>query len=35
MGAVPLYEAKWCRLGKRLMFSTSARMRPAITGPMP
>jgi hypothetical protein len=34
-GAVPSYEAKWCRLGNRAMSSTSARIGPAISGPTP
>ena len=35
MGAVPVQEAKWPRLGNRATSPTSARMRAAPAGPMP
>ena len=35
MGAVPVQDAKWCRVGNRDTSPTSARIRPAPAGPMP
>ncbi len=35
MGAVPFQEAKWARLGKRVMSPASTSSRAAPDGPMP
>ena len=35
MGAVPFQDAKWSRVGKRVMSATSTSSRAAPEGPMP
>lgn len=35
MGAVPVQDAKWLRSGNRAISPASARIRAALTGPMP